>query len=575
MRRNPPSQRAVALVLSCLLTLACLSAQAAETKPAALTEGELTTLQQAFIRVAKASTPKTVLVRGLIGLGTGAILDAKGTVVTNAHVAAGARYAIIVFANGTSTLYQRLGIDYKVDLALLEPVTQLEKPTAYFEWAALERPAAGTWVAALGYPGGPRGDAAPMFTVGQVIDGKGLANVNGFLDYSDAIRTNVPIYSGNSGGPLVDLQGRLVGINGAVDMAPAITSDSEYGVGSLTIPAAIVTKRIRHLKGGIVFLPGDITLDPASAPWLGWLDDKLDTYVHNLMDKVFEAGNLIPEIDKAATVADIVNNTSPQALPATNRIVDGWAKHNALSSRNRLLTSAAIKFSKQSKVRSAKLTTDAGATVLATRVPGLGYLVFVPRGTNLRTSAGLKLAASHSFARYGLKLYRPAGAGPAKAPSVATATPPVGQLVLALTPTTPPFAVGVVSAAPRSIPVNPAALVLARTNERTYRWTRGALKAVEVFGSEEVAELATTLRRAMEVRAGFSAGTTPRSFPQAYSFDAPVGPSSMGAPVLTFDGAVVGIVGGVAHHGTSYIIPLSELVAELNRPKDATLPKGK
>ena len=75
---------------------------------------------------------RTVLIFGLIGLGSGAVVDHQGTVVTNAHVVAGARYAIVQWSDGRSVLAKRLGIDYGNDLAVLRPVDPLQKPVPAF-----------------------------------------------------------------------------------------------------------------------------------------------------------------------------------------------------------------------------------------------------------------------------------------------------------------------------------------------------------------------------------------------------------------------------------------------------------
>ena len=77
----------------------------------------------------------------------------------------------------------------------------------------------GDWVMALGHPGGPYPDVQPAFAAGRVIDLERKLPV-GMMSkyYNHAIVTDVPIYAGDSGGPLIDEAGQLVGINGAIVM---------------------------------------------------------------------------------------------------------------------------------------------------------------------------------------------------------------------------------------------------------------------------------------------------------------------------------------------------------------------
>src|SRR3989442_130885 len=74
----------------------------------------------------------------------------------------------------------------------------------------------GDWVVALGHPGGPFADRRPTVAAGKVLAlGRSLPILLEGKEYVGAIQTDCPIFGGNSGGPLVDLFGRLVGINGA------------------------------------------------------------------------------------------------------------------------------------------------------------------------------------------------------------------------------------------------------------------------------------------------------------------------------------------------------------------------
>jgi S1-C subfamily serine protease len=112
----------------------------------------------------------------------------------------------------------------------------------HFEVAAgdLER---GDWVVALGHPGGPYDDFEPTVTVGKVVEPRRRVPIlfPTRKDYEPGVQSDAPLFGGNSGGPLVDLEGRLVGINGAI---------LYVGDAGFTIPAARVRADLPRLRRG-------------------------------------------------------------------------------------------------------------------------------------------------------------------------------------------------------------------------------------------------------------------------------------------------------------------------------------
>ena len=72
-------------------------------------------------------------------------------------------------------------------------------------------------------------------------------------------------------------------------------------------------------------------------------------------------------------------------------------------------------------------------------------------------------------------------------------------------------------------------------------------------------DLIAQIRQAMETRRQFAAGTPPRSYERVLSIDAPLPPSAAGAPVYDREGRLVGVSVGVAHHGTSYVVPMVQV----------------
>lgn len=149
------------------------------------------------------------------GTGSGFVVTAEGHILTNHHVVAGAE-AIVVRFSGQRREYEAtlLGSDPATDLALLkiEPEAPLA-PLAFGDSDAIE---VGDWAIAIG---NPFGNLEGSLTVG-VVSAKGRGDLviqGGTPRYQDFIQTDASINFGNSGGPLVDGGGRVIGVNTAVN----------------------------------------------------------------------------------------------------------------------------------------------------------------------------------------------------------------------------------------------------------------------------------------------------------------------------------------------------------------------
>ncbi len=144
------------------------------------------------------------------GIGSGFVIDDKGIVVTNHHVIDGATSAKAVFADGTSVrVIGVLGSDPKRDIAILK----IQKPEKKLLSLRLQksRPQKGLAVVAFGAPQGLSFSASEGI-VSSVRSAAELAEFGKPLD-GEWIQTTTPISPGNSGGPLVNLSGEVVGIN--------------------------------------------------------------------------------------------------------------------------------------------------------------------------------------------------------------------------------------------------------------------------------------------------------------------------------------------------------------------------
>lgn len=515
--------------------------------PQPLDRAALAQLQERLVALARTAAPKTVCVLGVIGLGSGAYVDDAGTVVTNAHVAAGARYAVVLANDGQRLLYRRRGIDYEKDLAVLEPAEPLAAPVPYFALLR-KRPPEGTFVAALGFPGGPRdADPRPTFTLGRTVAGAGPANVMGVLDYHDAIKSDAPIFSGNSGGPLVDLEGRLVGLNGAVDLT--------QGTGSCAVPASLIARRLKTLKGGVIRLPGGRVLDPAQNALLKLLEQQLDPIVKNLMDQRKNAG-LMPALPEGA-LRGLEAHGNPEAAAAFLENAVGSPRNRVLlGSFEPLLTAPAPVL---------ELTDGSGTKILATvisarEVVACATALGAADGT-LHAAGGRSFRVAARAPGHDLVLARLERGAPLEGATADASEPAVGTLVAVRGPERT-LGAGVVSAPGRPISEAGARLLaLAGGSGTAERIVQSIGKLARALGVEELVQVIDQLEAAFKLRRGFAAGTSPRGFEEVLSHDAPCGPAALGAPLVDTEGRLVAVHVAVAHYGTSYAVPIATVRA--------------
>jgi serine protease Do len=145
--------------------------------------------------------------RTLNSMGSGFIIDPSGIVVTNNHVVEGAESIQVQLQDGTLLKAELIGRDPKTDLAVLRVKSEAALPTVSF--GDSDRLRIGEWVMAIGNPFGLGGSVS----LGIVSARNRDINAG---PYDDFIQTDAAINKGNSGGPLFDLSGSVVGINTAI-----------------------------------------------------------------------------------------------------------------------------------------------------------------------------------------------------------------------------------------------------------------------------------------------------------------------------------------------------------------------
>ena len=172
--------------------------------------------------------------RKATALGSGFIIDSKGIVVTNNHVIQGAE-DIVVSVNGSKEYKAKvIGKDPYMDLAVL----QIESDEKFIpvSFGDSDKARVGDWVIAIGNPYGFGGTVTTGIISSRNRD-------IGLTRYDDFIQTDASINRGNSGGPLFDLNGKVVGINTAI-IAPG--RSGSIGIG-FAIPSNSASKVIEQL----------------------------------------------------------------------------------------------------------------------------------------------------------------------------------------------------------------------------------------------------------------------------------------------------------------------------------------
>ncbi len=166
--------------------------------------------------------------------GSGFIVDANGTIVTNNHVVKGASSISITLSDGTSLPAKVVGTDPRTDIAVLRVHSAGKLP--FIELGNSDDVEPGQWVIAVGNPFGLGGTV----TAG-IVSARGRDIGEG--NYDNFIQVDAPINRGNSGGPLFTQDGKVVGVNTAI-VSP---SGGSIGIG-FAIPSNLVRNIVDQLE---------------------------------------------------------------------------------------------------------------------------------------------------------------------------------------------------------------------------------------------------------------------------------------------------------------------------------------
>ncbi|WP_447973124.1 S1C family serine protease [Nitrospira sp. Kam-Ns4a] len=207
------------------------------------------------------------------GIGSGVLLDQDGTILTNAHVVAGAAKIIVMLHDNQRMPAEVIGLDAQTDLALLRMALP-KNFRAAVQLGDSDQVEIGQEVLAIGHPFG----LGYALTTG-VVSGFGKTPETGRLFHERVIQTSAPINPGNSGGPLVDLDGRVIGINTAILLGA-------QNIG-FAIPINVAKEIVAELRvnGRVI------------RPWLGFRGKLLTDEVINLFALPLTSGLIIEDVE--------------------------------------------------------------------------------------------------------------------------------------------------------------------------------------------------------------------------------------------------------------------------------------
>ena len=246
---------------------------------------ELKALQATVKRVVDRSTACTVGVMIGMGAGSGVIVSEDGLVLTAAHVSGEpGKDCTLILPDGSRIKGKTLGTNDKLDSGMIQ-ITD-KGPNKDGKWPFIPMGKSvdlkkGQWLVALGHPGGWKRDRPPVARLGQVMDSS-----------KDVVRSSCTLVGGDSGGPLFDLEGNVVGIHSRIGYTLA---------SNMHVPSDVFkTEWEKLVKGEQIGKP----MKPAAATIGVVFDSKADTATLEELtedgpaDKAgLKAGDTITEFD--------------------------------------------------------------------------------------------------------------------------------------------------------------------------------------------------------------------------------------------------------------------------------------
>lgn len=236
--------------------------------------------------------------------GSGWVFDQRGHIVTNAHVVSGSEEVLVQFYDGQVARGRVVGADPMSDIAVIKvDAGDHLQPARRATGVRVER---GDRVFAFGSPFGFKFSMSEGIVSGL---GRSARTMMGMYGISNFIQTDAAVNPGNSGGPLVDIRGRVVGMNVAIATAENANGGSEgqsAGI-SFAIPLATIETRVEQLIQGAPIVPGYLGVTYSNRPRV----DRMDRRGVQI-DRIAEDG----PAEKAGLLAgDVITLFNGQSTP--------------------------------------------------------------------------------------------------------------------------------------------------------------------------------------------------------------------------------------------------------------------
>ncbi len=232
-------------------------------------------------------------------LGSGFVISSDGLIVTNNHVIEGADEIEVIFHDERVLEAELIGRDADTDLAVLR--VRSSTPLAFVEFADSDAAEVGDWVMAIGNPFGFGGSVSA-----GIISARNRNIQAG--RYDDFIQTDAAINRGNSGGPLFNLSGQVVGVNTAI-ISP---TGGSVGIG-FSIPANLA-KRVS----------GQLTeFGKARRGWLGVNVQDVDNAIAEAYGLSGDDGVIVTSVDEAGPASEADLEVGDLILDFDGRRVEG------------------------------------------------------------------------------------------------------------------------------------------------------------------------------------------------------------------------------------------------------------
>ncbi|HRO14286.1 MAG TPA: DegQ family serine endoprotease [Paracoccus sp. (in: a-proteobacteria)] len=235
-------------------------------------------------------------------LGSGFVVSAEGLIVTNNHVIEGADEIEVEFYSGGRLPAKVIGTDPNTDIAVLK--VESPNPLPFVEFADSDQARVGDWVLALGNPLGQGFSASS-----GIVSAKSRALTG---TYDDFIQTDAAINRGNSGGPLFNMDGKVVGMNTAI-LSP---NGGSIGIG-FSMASNVVSKVVDQLE-------------QFGETRRGWLGVKIQDVTPDIADSLglsSEAGAMVtdvpagPAADAGMKAGDVITSFAGGEVKDTRDLV--------------------------------------------------------------------------------------------------------------------------------------------------------------------------------------------------------------------------------------------------------------